>query len=84
MIEPGHDLIPQGRQCELVGLPRASLYYRPRPITALEERLMRLIDEVYTRWPFYGVRRITAWLRRQWPGVQICSFPLTALYPPCH
>lgn len=65
MIEPGHDRIPLERQCALVGLPRASFYYRPRPITALEELLMRLIDEVYTRCPFYGVRRITAWLRRQ-------------------
>jgi putative transposase len=65
MIEPGHDRIPLSRQCELLGLPPASVYYRPRPITALEERLLRLIDEVYTRCPFYGVRRITAWLRRQ-------------------
>jgi len=65
MIEPGHDRISLERQCALVGLPRASFYYRPRPITALEELLMRLIDEVYTRCPFYGVRRITAWLRRQ-------------------
>jgi len=65
MIEPGYDRIPLSRQCELLGLPRASFYYRPRPSTALEELLLRLIDEVYTRCPFYGVRRITAWLRRQ-------------------
>jgi len=65
MIEPGHDRIPLSRQCELLGLPRASFYSQPRPITALEARLLRLIDEVYTRCPFYGVRRITAWLRRQ-------------------
>jgi putative transposase len=65
MIEPGHDCIPLSRQCELLGLPRASFYYRPRPIPALEELLLRRIDEVYTRCPFYGVRRITAWLRRQ-------------------
>ena len=26
--------------------------------------VLRLIDETYTRWPFYGVRRMTAWLRR--------------------
>lgn len=65
MIEPGHDRIPVGRQCELLGLPRASFYYQPQPITALEELLLRRIDEIYTRCPFYGVRRITAWLRRQ-------------------
>jgi len=65
MIDPGHHRLSLGRQCELLGLPRASFYYQPRPITALEELLLRLIDEVYTRCPFYGVRRITAWLRRQ-------------------
>lgn len=64
-IESGYDQIPVRRQCALVGLPRASFYYQPRPITALEERLLRLIDEIYTRCPFYGVRRITAWVRRQ-------------------
>lgn len=65
MIELGYDRIPVRRQCELVGLSRASFYYRPTPITVVEERLMRRIDEIYTRCPFYGVRRITAWLRRQ-------------------
>lgn len=69
MIEPGYDRIPLSRQCELLGLPRASFYYQPRPSTALEELLLRLIDEVYTRCPFYGVRRITAWLRRQGQAV---------------
>ena len=87
MIEPGHD-IPLRRQCELLGLPRASWYYRPRPITALEALLMRLIDEVYTRCPFYGVRRITAWLRRQGHDVNpkrvrrlMRQMGLEALYP---
>jgi putative transposase len=88
MIEPGHDRISLSRQCELVGLPRASFYYRARPITVLEERLMRLIDEVYTRCPFYGVRRITAWLRRQGHDVNpkrvrrlMRRMGLEALYP---
>ena len=26
---------------------------------------MRLLDEQYTRTPFYGVRRMTVWLRQQ-------------------
>lgn len=88
MIEPGHDRIPLWRQCELLGLPRASFYYRPHPVTALEELLMRLIDEVYTRCPFYGVRRITAWLRRQGHDVNpkrvrrlMRRMGLEALYP---
>lgn len=88
MIEPGHDRISLGRQCELLELPRASFYYRPRPITALEELLMRLIDEVYTRCPFYGARRITAWLRRHGHDVNpkrvrrlMRRMGLQALYP---
>lgn len=53
------------RQCELVGLSRASLYYKARPETHQNLELMRLLDEQYTRCPFYGVRRMTAVLKRQ-------------------
>ena len=44
---------------------RTGLYYRPRPESAENLRLMRLLDEQYTRTPFYGIRRMTAWLRAQ-------------------
>ena len=53
------------RQCELVGLNRSTLYYRPAPETPENLALMRRIDEQYTRCPFYGSRRITRWLARQ-------------------
>ena len=53
------------RQCELLGLARASLYYQASAETAINLRLMRLLDEEYTRHPFYGSRRLTAWLIRQ-------------------
>ena len=53
------------RQCELVGLNRSTLYYEPAPETPENLKLMRLIDEQYTRCPFYGSRRITRWLVRQ-------------------
>lgn len=53
------------RQCELLGLNRSSLYYEPAPETAENLRLMRLMDEEYTAHPFYGSRRLTAWLERQ-------------------
>ena len=33
--------------------------------TAENLRFMRLLDEQYTRTPFYGVRRMTVWLRQQ-------------------
>jgi putative transposase len=66
-IEPGHPSLSIKRQCELIGLARAS-YYREAVSgeeTAQNLELMRLIDEEYTRHPFYGSRQIRNWLRRQ-------------------
>jgi putative transposase len=63
-IEPGHRQISIRRQCELLGLSRSSLYYVPGGETAYNEQLMRLIDEQYLRTPFYGVDKMTEWLRR--------------------
>ena len=53
------------RQCELLGLSRSSLYYEPARETGENLRLMRRIDEQYTACPFYGSRRMTAWLTNQ-------------------
>lgn len=53
------------RQCELLGLSRAALYYRPMEVSAYELELMALIDRQYLHTPFYGSRRMTAWLRTQ-------------------
>ena len=53
------------RQCELLGLGRGSLYYRSDRDDSYNERLMRLIDEQYTKMPFYGVPRMTEFLRRE-------------------
>jgi putative transposase len=50
------------RQCELLGLPRSSLYYEPAAESQENLRLMRLLDEEYTAHPFLGSRRLTAWL----------------------
>jgi len=57
-IETDHPQLSIGRQCELIDLSRAS-YYR-RPVTESDENLvlMRLIDEEYTRHPFYGSRKL--------------------------
>jgi putative transposase len=53
------------RQCELLGLNRSGLYYEPARESLANLRVMRLIDEQYLKAPFYGSRRMTAWLKSQ-------------------
>jgi putative transposase len=64
LIERDHPTISIRRQCELIGLNRSSLYYEPAGESEYNLLLMRLIDEQYTRTPFYGWPRMTAYLRR--------------------
>jgi putative transposase len=53
------------QHCELLGLARSSYYYEPVPEREENLQLMRLLDEQYTRTPFYGTRKMTAWLQMQ-------------------
>lgn len=53
------------RQCELLGVNRSSVYYRPAGESEENLRLMRRIDEQYTRTPFYGSRRMKIALEEQ-------------------
>jgi putative transposase len=62
LIEPNHSLSLK-RQCELVGLPRSSWYYQAVPEDPEDLRLMRMLDEQYTKTPFYGVAKMTGWFR---------------------
>jgi putative transposase len=57
------------RQCQLLGLNRAALYYQAAQVDAYELELMALLDRQYLRTPFYGSRRMTAWLQTQGHGV---------------
>lgn len=62
-MERDHAEISVRRQCELLGISRAGVYYRPVGESKENLRLMRLLDEQYTRTPFYGSRKMTEWLR---------------------
>src|SRR5689334_22878678 len=64
-IEPDHPAPPMARQCQLLGLARASYHYRPLDESTAELVLLRRLHEQYTRTPFYEVRRMTAVLRQQ-------------------
>ena len=91
MIDPGHDMIPLGRQCELLGLARSSYYYDSQRDNRYNLMLMNLIDEQFTKTPFYGVERMTAWLKRHGEGVNrkrvrrlMRLMGLEAIYPKPH
>ena len=76
------------RQCQLAGLNRAGLYYAPLAESAENLLVMRRLDEQYLRTPFYGIRRMTVWLRQQGYGVNhkrvarlLRVMGLEAIYP---
>lgn len=62
MLELGHPELSVRRQCTLLGIARSGLYYEPKELSDENHLLLRLLDEHYTRTPFYGVRRMTVWL----------------------
>ncbi len=57
LVDKNNYKISLSRQTELLGISRSSIYYKP--IISLEDiSIMNLIDEIYTKYPFYGSRRI--------------------------
>jgi putative transposase len=80
--------ISVSRQCELLGIHRSGLSYEPRPVRPQTLLVMRLLDEQYTRTPFYGSRRMAAWLGTQGQTVNrkrvvglMQRMGLAAIYP---
>lgn len=65
LIEPRHRDLTVQRQCELLGLPRSTHYYRPATETAANLELMRWIDAQYLETPYYGSRRMAAALHAE-------------------
>ena len=65
MIDRAHPTVSVSRQCQLLDVGRASVYRRPAPVSAEDLRLMELIDRQYLACPFYGSRRMAAWLTTQ-------------------
>jgi len=62
MIDEEHAL-PLSRQSKVLGLSRSSLYYQSVPVSGRDLELMRLIDEIHLKYPFYGSRRMRNELR---------------------
>jgi putative transposase len=49
----------------LLGISRSTLYYKKAEIKDNDLELMKLIDMQYTKYPFYGKRRMTEWLVKE-------------------
>ena len=64
MVDREHPSLSLVRQCALLGVSRSSIYYRPRAASAEDLSLMGEIDRQYLETPFYGSRRMKAWLGR--------------------
>ena len=58
MLEPHSPSVSIRRQCALLALPRASVYYRPSGVDNDDLDLMRRIDRLYLQFPFFGSRKI--------------------------
>ena len=63
MIAPGCPSLSQSRQCRLLSISRSSFYYAPRGESAENLMVMRRIDELYVKYPFYGSRQM---VRHMW------------------
>ena len=57
--------IPVKRQAQLLDLSRSSVYYVARALPERDLRLMRILDELHLKWPFYGSRKLTRELQNQ-------------------
>ena len=69
MIVRDHPALSLSRQCRLLSLGRSSLYYQPKGESEETLALMRRIDELFLKYPFYGARQMVRHLRRE--GVRI-------------
>ena len=65
MVDREHPKLSLARQCALLGVSQSGLYYRPRGVSADDLALMGEMDRQYLETPFYGSRRMRAWLERQ-------------------
>ena len=70
MIVPGRPGLSLSRQCQLLSISRSSFYYAPRGESPENLALMRRIDELFLKYPFYGSRQMACQLRREgvWIG----------------
>ena len=63
LVDRSNISISLQRQCDLVGVHKSGVYYKPKGESELNLELMRLIDEHYLEHPYKGAPRMHIWLR---------------------
>jgi len=64
MVRRDDPALSLSRQCEILSISRSSFYYRPKGESPENLGLMRRIDELFLKYPFYGSRQMVRQLRR--------------------
>ena len=84
----GKQRLAVSRKCQLLAVPRSSVYARARERSTTDSELMRQLDALYLKWPFYGSRRLCDELRQRGERVnrkRVCRLMrrmgLRAVYP---
>jgi putative transposase len=62
MIEAENAELTVKEQCESLGISRSAYYYKKKPMSKKDKTLLDRIDELYTKWPFFGARKIVVML----------------------
>ena len=65
LVERENSALPISQQCRLLAVSRSSIYREPVEVSAEDLAIMRLIDRHYLARPYYGSRRMAAWLATQ-------------------
>src|SRR5437868_13626745 len=65
MVERMNPALPISQQCRLLAVPRSSVYRKAAEVGAEDFAIMALIDRHYLARPYYGSRRMAAWLATQ-------------------
>lgn len=78
LLEPHHAHLSLRQQCALLDIHRSTVYYKPKPLDETTLRLMRVVDEVYTQYPFFGTRQMTLYLQAR--GYQVGREKMRSIY----
>jgi putative transposase len=65
LVERTDPALPVSQQCRLLAVSRSSVYRQPTEVSEVDRAIMALIDRQYLARPYYGSRRMAAWLATQ-------------------